>query len=78
MYGLEKKPSGPFEFDLEMDLKKDPKKAKELSQSVEEQIGKLKTLLRQGAENEDFDDYGVLLHGYAALQRVLKRVTKKQ
>ncbi|NGX46070.1 MAG: hypothetical protein K940chlam2_01252 [Chlamydiae bacterium] len=78
MYGLEKKPSGPFEFDLEIDLKKDPKKTKELNKSVDERMGKLKTLLRQGAENDDFDDYGVLLHGYAALQRVLKRVSEKK
>lgn len=78
MYGLEKKPSGPFEFDLEIDLKKDPKKTKELNKSVDDRMGKLKTLLRQGAENDDFDEYGVLLHGYAALQRVLKRVSEKK
>jgi len=79
MYGLEnKKPSGPFEFDLEIDLKKDPKKSKELNKTVDERMGKLKTLLRQGAENDDFDDYGSLLHGYAALQRVLKRLSDKK
>jgi hypothetical protein len=78
MFGLEKKPKGPFEFDLEMDLHKDPAIAKALLKDIEDRIGKLKTLLRQGAESDDFDDYGVLLHAYAALQRVLKRVTEKK
>ncbi len=75
MFGLEKKPDEPFEFDLEADLHKDPAKAKELAKAVEERMAELKSLLRQGAETDDFDEYGVLLHAYAALQRVLKRVT---
>jgi hypothetical protein len=78
MFGLEKKPKEPFEFDLESELHKDPSKAKALAKEVEERIGKLKTLLRQGADNDDFDEYGVLLHAYAALQRVLKRVIEKK
>jgi len=78
MFGLEKKPNEPFEFDLELDLHKDPVKAKALLKDVEERIGQLKNLLRQGAETDDFDEYGVLLHAYAALQRVLKRVLEKQ
>jgi hypothetical protein len=78
MFGLEKKPKGPFEFDLELDLKKNPKMGKELLKIVEQRISELKNLLRQGAETEDFDDYGVLLHGYAALQRVLKRIIEKK
>ncbi|MCI0381450.1 MAG: DUF5398 family protein [Chlamydiae bacterium] len=80
MYGLETKPKGkgPFEFDLEVDLKKDPRKAKAILGEVEQKMQQLKNLLRQGAETEDFDEYGVLLHGYAALQRVLKRVLSKR
>lgn len=78
MYGLEKKPKGPVQFDLELEIKKDPKRARELMKHVEERIAELKNLLRQGAETEDFDDYGVLLHGFAALQRVLKRVIEKK
>lgn len=78
MFGLEKKPKGPFEFDLEQDLKKNPKMAKELMKTIEQKIGELKNLLRQGAETDDFDDYGVLLHAYAALQRVIKRIIEKK
>lgn len=78
MYGLEKKPRGPLEFDLELDIKSDPVKAKKLMKEIEEKIHELKNLLRQGAETEDFDDYGVLLHGYAALQKVLNKVLAKK
>lgn len=78
MFGLEKKPNEPFQFDLEVDLRKDPTKAKEMLKAIDERIGKLKNLLRQGAETDDFDDYGVLLHGYVALQKVLKKVTTKK
>lgn len=78
MFGMEKKPNQPFAFDLEEDLHKDPTKAKQLMKDVEERIADLKNLLRKGADTEDFDDYGVLLHGYAALQRVLKRITEKK
>ena len=73
MFGMEQKPEQPFQFDLELELTKDPAIAKALLKEVEERIGTLKNLLRQGAETEDFDDYGVMLHGYFALQKVLKK-----
>ncbi|NGX27484.1 MAG: hypothetical protein K940chlam6_01420 [Chlamydiae bacterium] len=78
MFGMEKKPNEPFAFDLEEDLHKDPDKAKALQKEVDERIEELKNLLRQGAETEDFDDYGVLLHGYAALRKVMKKVLEKK
>jgi hypothetical protein len=78
MFGLEKKPEEPFQFDLEVDLRREPQMAQALLKEVDERIGKLKNLLREGAETEDFDEYGVLLHGYSALQRVLKRITNKK
>lgn len=78
MFGLEKKPKGPFQFDLEVELKQDPKKAQQLLNQVNQRVQELKQLLRQGAETEDFDDYGVLLHGYAALQKVLNKVIAKK
>jgi len=78
MFGLEKKPNEPFQFDLEADIRADPGKAKELLLVVEEQMTKLKTLLRQGAETDDFDDYGTLLHAYTALQRIIGRILKNK
>lgn len=79
MFDLQnKKPNEPFQFDLEIELRNDPVLAKALLKEIDERMGELKNLLRQGAESEDFDEYGVLLHGYAALQKVLKKVTEKK
>lgn len=63
-----------FEFDLEMSLKKDPLKKQELLKEIEGKVQELKTLLRDGTSTEDFDQYGILLHGYSALQKVLNRL----
>lgn len=77
MFGLEKKPKERFQFDLEKDLKSDPNKLGELIKTVENRIQEVKQLLRQGSGSESFDQLGILLHGYAALQRVLNRMGKK-
>ncbi|MFI5334535.1 MAG: DUF5398 family protein [Chlamydiales bacterium] len=78
MYGLEKKPPGPLEFELEKELKGNPTKIKELMKSADEKIQTIKSTLRQGAQSEEFDKFGVLLHGYAALQRVLNRLATRK
>ena len=76
MFGLEKKEKEKFIFDLEADLHKHPTKAKTIMQKAQSNIDELKKMLREGQSSEDFDQFGILLHGYAALQRVLKRITK--
>ena len=78
MYGMEKKGKAPFEFDLEKDLKQNPSRGKDLLKGVEERMHELKGLLRQGAASADFDKYGTLLHGYAALQKVLNKLSHKK
>lgn len=78
MYGLEKKGRALFEFDLEKELKANPTKVKELLKTVEEKITEIKTTLRQGTASSEFDHFGVLLHGYAALQKVLTRIANKK
>lgn len=78
MFGLEKKPKAPFEFDLEKDLRTNPTKIRQIQKEVEEKIHEIKGFLRQGTGSEDFDSYGILLHGYAALQRVLNRIANKK
>lgn len=78
MFGLEKKERALFEFDLEKELKGNPSKGKELLSTVDTRIQELKTTLRQGAGSEDFDKLGILLHGYAALQKVLTKITNKK
>lgn len=78
MFGLEKKGRSLFEFDLEKELKSTPTKIKETLKVIEERIQEIKNTLRQGAGTEDFDQLGVLLHGYAALQRVINRIANKK
>ncbi len=78
MFGLEKKGKPLFEFDLEKELKQDPAKAKALIKSIEEHIADLKNVLRQGSDSKDFDQYGIILHGYAALQKVVGKVAQKK
>jgi len=78
MFGLEKKQKMPFEFDLEKEMKADPSKARKLLEKIDNYIHDLKNALREGAASEDFDQLGVLLHGFAALQRVLNRIATKK
>jgi len=78
MFGLEKKGKALFEFDLEKELKENPSKAKEVLKTVEKRITDIKNTLRQGAGSEDFDKLGVLLHGYAALLKVLTKIANKK
>lgn len=77
MFGLEKgKSKTLMEFDLEKELKKDPKQAKKTLGEIENKVSEIKTALRAGSESKGFEQLGVLLHGYTALQRVLTRVVK--
>lgn len=78
MFGLEKKKKELFEFDLEKELRTNPSKTKELLKTVEKRMGDIKHSLRQGTGSEDFDKLGILLHGYAALQKVLTKVANKK
>ncbi len=77
MYGLEEKEKREkFAFDLEKRIKKEPQHLKELLEKAEKRMTEIKKLLREGANEKDFDRLGVLLHGYAALQKVLKKAGK--
>jgi hypothetical protein len=78
MYGMEKGKKGKdlFTFDLERELKEHPGRSKELLLKAENRIQEIKKALREGASNKDFDKLGILLHGYTALQKVLKNAGK--
>ncbi len=78
MFGLEKKPKAPFEFALEEELKADPNKKKVLLAEVETATQEIKSILKQGTDAQHFDDYGILLHGYSALQKVLNKISTKK
>ena len=73
MFGLEKRKETDEEaFDLEKELA-NPEEAKKIKARIAERIQKLKGLLRSGGEAEEFDQYGILLHGYAALQKLITK-----
>ena len=76
MYGLEKKSEERFAFDLEKEIKKKPDHGKKILEKAEKKIAEIKKVLREGADEKDFDRLGTLLHGYAALQKVLRKVMK--
>lgn len=78
MYGMEKDEKGPkkFAFDLEKEIADKPSRGKEILKLAQERAAHLKTQLREGASGKEFDELGILLHGYTALQRVIKRVAK--
>lgn len=74
MFGLEKKPGEKFAFDLEKEIKEKPSRGKEILEQVEKRIHDIKKTLREGTNEKDFDKLGILLHGYAALQKIIRKV----
>lgn len=74
MFGLkdEKGKEQVAQFDLERDLSA-PGKQKEVKEKIQGRMLKIKSLLREGLTQEDFNQFGVLLHGYAALLKVTAR-----
>lgn len=76
MFGLEKSPREKFDFDLEIDIKENPKKTKALIDKIEKNINKIKQTLKTGGSEELLKKLGNLLQGYIALLKVLKRIQK--
>lgn len=76
MFGLEnqkkKKQPEEFVFELEKELK-NAQKHKEIKAKVEARVQTIKDHLRSGENQEDFDRFGMLLHGYNALLKVMSR-----
>lgn len=76
MFGLKKDhpAGGNFKFDLELEMRDNPSMGKKLLEKTEHRMQEIKKALREGVNEKDFDNLGVLLHGYTALQKVLKRI----
>lgn len=75
MFGLEdqkKKKADDFIFELEKEIKSG-KKHQDLKKRVEDRIQKIKEILRSGENKEEFDQFGLLLHGYTSLLKVMAR-----
>ncbi len=79
MFGLEKqkkKKNEEFVFDLEQELKVF-KTYQNYKKRVEERIQNIRDVLRKGENKEEFDKFGILLHGYTSLLKVMSRLTPK-
>lgn len=80
MFGLEsqkkKKKVEEFVFELEKEFKT-PKVQQDIKAKVERRIQKIKEILRGGDNKEEFDRFGVILHGYTSLLKVMARVVAK-
>jgi len=77
MFGLGKgNKDDEFVFDFEADVK-DPSKGRKLKDETVQKAREVKDILRSGQNKEEFDKFGILLHGYTALQKVMARVGKK-
>ncbi len=77
MFGLQGDKKGEeFVFDLEVEAK-DPSQGRKLNELILSRTSEVKTILRSGKNQEEFDQFGVLLHGYTSLQKVIARVGKK-
>lgn len=79
MFGLEdnqkKKKPEEFVFELEKELK-DSKKGKEIKAHVESRIQEIKKILRDGENKKDFERFGLILHGYTSLLKVMSRLNR--
>lgn len=80
MFGLEdqqrKKKVQPFIFEVEKEWK-DAKKYGETKATIEAHIQSLKNALKSGEGKENFDQLGLLLHGYTSLLKVMARCLAK-
>jgi hypothetical protein len=76
MFGLEKKEHEKFAFDLEKEIKANPTHGKKYMEKAEARILEIKKQLREGADKQQFNELDILLHGYGALQKTLKKIAK--
>jgi len=79
MFGLEdqrKKKPEDFVFELEKELM-DPAKHKEIKAKVESRIQEVKKILRDGENKKEFERFGLILHGYTSLLKVMSRFNPK-
>lgn len=79
MFGLEKqkkKKTEEFVFELEKELK-NHKLHEDYRKKVEERIQDIRNVLRNGENKDEFDKFGVLLHGYTSLLKVMSRLSAK-
>lgn len=76
MFGLEdqkKKKGDEFIFELESELK-DRGHYNKIKERIDSRVQLIKETLRSGESKEEFDRFGMLLHGYTAFLKVMARL----
>ena len=76
MFGLEKGKQEKFVFDLEKEVKAMPEHGKKYINKANERIAEIKKHLREGTDEKSLGELDILLHGYGALQKTLKKMAK--
>lgn len=77
MFGKDDKKKGdlpPTTFEMEIALKGNPSKKKELIHNMQERLESTKKFLREGSNADDFKQMGFVLHGYASFIKVIERI----
>lgn len=77
MFGMDKKKDKgpkPTIFEMEEALKKDPHKKQELLKNMKLRHDHVKQFMREGSKKEEFKQMVHILHGYAALMKVVERI----
>jgi hypothetical protein len=74
MFGLERNTEEvDFSYDLEKDLA-NPESTKQIREDVDARIKEIKDVMRKGKKEKDiFNTYGILLHGYVSMKKVMER-----
>jgi hypothetical protein len=73
MYGL-KKENKKFDFDLEVEIKKNPKRKQELLEDAKAKASEIKKILQAQEKPDNFEELGILLNGYDALEKVIAKI----
>lgn len=61
-----------FLFDLELQIKDKPAEGKKLLEKAEKRIQEVQTVSKKGGHEKDLE---ILLNGYTALQKILKKIS---
>lgn len=73
MYGLEEKRK-KFDFDLEIEIKKNPKRKGEIIHNAKKMADELKKEIKAKNKPANHEDLSHLLNGYSALEKIVNKI----
>lgn len=74
MFGLEDNQKEPFAYDIEKQIRKDEKKAKEILARLSEHENEISSILKKESNDKDLK---ILLEAYRAMPKVIQRIQKR-